>query len=459
MYLLIQNQGVAPIEAFTLLGDSGTRGSSTSGLIGQFGSGNKHAINLLLRKGIKFYIYLGKTRLEFFHTTAHVKDANGDVRQTFPVKCRLSGGRNKTIDCGWTLGFGELDWRDTSMAIREFVSNAIDQSKIIGEDEPFVVMEPKRRAKDGYTRVFIDDSNPDVPEFYRDLGKHFLHFSTDPSQVKDQFLRKSPDCMGPRIYREGVFVRELSATCQAAYDYNFEACKIDIDECRNSSEYSLRAAIGMALNKADQDTIAALFSKLSDGKVYEGGLDEYYLSYNQGETQQGNWQEGWKQFAGEAVAATHCDDANPVHEYARGKGYKVAEIHSDAFAAVAGSMGIKTVVSVLGDNAAKGKIECQPTQAAIEAVDTVWAWVEAVEMTAGKPKPGVCGFKQLMDAEGETLGYYTLGGDCVFIREDVGGGLLLKTALEEVGHYVTGATDCSRDFQQYFIDMIVELAQ
>jgi len=65
MPLLIQNSGVAPTEGFTLLGVSTTRGCGVDGTIGQFGSGTKHAINVLLRAGLKVVIYCGKTRLEF----------------------------------------------------------------------------------------------------------------------------------------------------------------------------------------------------------------------------------------------------------------------------------------------------------------------------------------------------------------------------------------------------------
>jgi hypothetical protein len=35
---------------------------------------------------------------------------------------------------------------------------------------------------------------------------------------------------------------------------------------------------------------------------------------------------------------------------------------------------------------------------------------------------------------------------------------LVKTALEEVAHWVTGATDNSRDFQDYLLRVIVEIA-
>ena len=53
MFLCVQNPGVAPVEGFTLLGVSTTRDCGVDGAIGQFGSGNKHAINVLLRAGLR----------------------------------------------------------------------------------------------------------------------------------------------------------------------------------------------------------------------------------------------------------------------------------------------------------------------------------------------------------------------------------------------------------------------
>jgi len=89
MYLLIQNEGEAPITSYTLLGDSGSRGRQ--GTIGQFGSGNKHAINLLLRAGIEFYIYSGPNRLEFYVERRPVTEADGTQRIQHQVMCRVTG--------------------------------------------------------------------------------------------------------------------------------------------------------------------------------------------------------------------------------------------------------------------------------------------------------------------------------------------------------------------------------
>jgi hypothetical protein len=71
------------------------------------------------------------------------------------------------------------------------------------------------------------------------------------------------------------------------------------------------------------------------------------------------------------------------------------------------------------------------------------------------PKPKVRGFDEISNAESECLGFYTPGTTEVHIRNDLGGDMLLETALEEVSHYVTGATDCSRDFQNFIMRLFI----
>jgi hypothetical protein len=66
-------------------------------------------------------------------------------------------------------------------------------------------------------------------------------------------------------------------------------------------------------------------------------------------------------------------------------------------------------------------------------------------------------------------GFYRNGE--VYINSDLAGGSsafagtqaltdrLVKVALEEVVHHITQATDCSRDFQDYLLDLAVKLAR
>jgi len=453
MFLKIENQGVAPLEAFTVLGDSGSR--HRDGLIGQFGSGNKHGINLLLRKNIPFKICAGLNTLKFYVEVNHVTEADGTVRESYPVKCRVTGKINRTIDCGWTLEFGALDWTDTRMALREFVSNALDCASIMDSE---AVVEPSatNKAKANTTRIYVDLDNPEVAEFHRELGKHFLHFSGDRSQLDKKFLKKNPESVGPRIYLNGVFISEIKSQYPSAYDYNFSKSDIRIDEARNSDEYALKARIAQQVNKADKETLSSLFRTMAEGDVFEAHLDDFYLGYSEGSDQRDNWTGAWEEFAGDAVVATQELASSPIASHVKAKGREVVAL-PDSFAKVAQSMGVDTMAAVLGSQGATGKVEVPTTDAAFNAVQEVWGWVEAADMTFGKPRPVTKCFKQLMDGEGETLGYCVLGSGEVHIREDLAGKLALKTAIEEVAHHITGSTDCSRDFQNFAFDMIVEL--
>lgn len=477
-YLMIQNSGVAPTEAFTLLGMSMTEGCGIRGAIGQFGSGNKLAINLLLRLGIKVYIYCGKTRLEFFTVAETISDGISQ-KEVYHVKCKFGGTSNKTIDCGWTLAWGQKDWTTADMALREFVSNAIDRTirekegfkKSIMDGELAVtpVMNTQRRAADGYTRVYIEMTEA-VHKFYSELPRRFLHFSDNPNQVYESVLPKAERNLSvsktPMIYRCGVLVREIKESQRPSlFDYNFEMGDIDIDECRNSSEYALRAACARLMGKVDEDTLATIMkSMIQSEETFESHLDADYIlpSWDTpSEESKKNWTRAWNK-ANEDGPAVLCLEGNEtVSQTIEKKGYTPRKIKSPSWVNAAKRMGVQHSSDILTVNEERGREIIPATDAAVRAVDTVWAWLEALGLTKGKDKPVVRGFRELMDAEGGTMGYWEEGSNVVHLREDISTAVneyTLKVALEEVTHYVTGSTDCSRDFQQFLIDGFVKLA-
>ncbi len=477
-YLMIQNSGIAPTEAFTLLGMSMTEGCGVKGAIGQFGSGNKLAINLLLRLGIRVYIYCGKTRLEFFTVAETISDGISR-KEVYHVKCKFGGTSSRTIDCGWTLAWGQKDWTTTDMALREFVSNAIDRT--IREKEGFKqaimdeqlivtpVMEQQRRAMDGYTRVYVEMTEA-VHKFYSELPRRFLHFSDNPNQVYESVLPKAERNLSggktPMIYRCGVLVREISESHRPSlFDYNFKADEIEIDECRNSSEYATRAACARLIGTVDADTLATIMkSMVRQEDTFESNLDADYIlpSWDTpSEESKTNWTEAWSR-ANEDGPAILCLEGNEtaVRTIAK-KGYTPRKIKSQSWVDIAKRMGVQHSSDILTANEKKGREIIPATTAAIRAVDTVWAWIEAVGATKGKNKPKVRGFRELMDAEGGTMGYWEEGSSTVHIREDISTAVneyTLKVALEEVCHYITGSGDNSRDLQQFAFDMIVKLA-
>ena len=66
-FLKIENSGVCPVEGFILLGATSKRLADNDSpyTVGQFGSGNKHALNVLLRAKLFPVVFCGNHKLEF----------------------------------------------------------------------------------------------------------------------------------------------------------------------------------------------------------------------------------------------------------------------------------------------------------------------------------------------------------------------------------------------------------
>jgi hypothetical protein len=95
----------------------------------------------------------------------------------------------------------------------------------------------------------------------------------------------------------------------------------------------------------------------------------------------------------------------------------------------------------------------------------VWRTIESCGLNNAKAKPSVKCFASILDGGTMLNGYYRDG--IVFINGDLAPSgtadvsalpnRLLHVALEEIAHYVTNATDNSRDFQNYLLDVALKL--
>jgi hypothetical protein len=457
MYLMIQNHGVAPVESFTLLGVSTTRDCGVEGTIGQFGSGTKHAINAFLRVGLDVFAYCGNTKLQFSTRIETIDDGlvKKDVQR---VICRVN---NRNIDLGWVLDFGAMDW-NIEMGLREFVSNAIDRTireegdflTAIKENRLYVLPTDTTRAKADHTRVFVE-MNRDVRWFYGDLPRKFLHFSDNPELANTSLLEKDEVCSA-KVYRCGVFVRDMKT--QSRYDYNFKASELKIDESRNSDEYSTRAACALLVRNASASQLHRILKDaITHQDLFEQNFDAHYLlpSYiTASDKQKENWTSAWRMVAGDAVACSCITLADLV----RKKGYNAVCLQNSAHVSPYARFGIKTEVDVLAEGEKNGKEVLPPSVAAINSLNMVWQWLETHSMTNNQPKPPVFCFKDLMDAGQLTLGFCDTKG--IHLEEAHASGLskmLLQTTLEECAHWVTKATDNSRDFQDFLLRLLVEV--
>jgi len=96
-----------------------------------------------------------------------------------------------------------------------------------------------------------------------------------------------------------------------------------------------------------------------------------------------------------------------------------------------------------------------PTEVAQATLKRVWGWIVELELTNGKECPPLKCFRQIMQNESETMGYYKDG--TVFMNVDYDGND--QTMLEELSHHITGATDNSRDFQDYAFRLATEVCK
>ena len=121
-------------------------------------------------------------------------------------------------------------------------------------------------------------------------------------------------------------------------------------------------------------------------------------------------------------------------------------------------VGIRSGVSLLSSDEKQGREILPATPDTIRAVNRVWSNLEGMGLTQGKAIPPIVCFKESMSGESQCLGFSD--GTRIAFNTDIASGdsfMLHKVALEEIVHHVTGATDNSRDFQDYLLRIITEL--
>ena len=512
-YLKIENPGVAPEESFTLLGASTKRRGDNGAIIGTYGSGSKNGVAVCLRNNLPPTVFAGNLKLEFGTRKQGVNDGLQDhsfnrVFVKYGGKDKDGKNRSSTEDLGFVLEYGANDWLSIDLALREFVSNALDRA--VEEDEVLFIQEYGRkvgpdvvslinqkegaayddfkqavfdyrrvatgfekvqvkvvdesqvRAKSGTTRVFIPLTD-EVLSFYNNLGKWFLHFS-EPHLLKHTILPKANRNLGRRqaavIYRRGVRVREFEQSdIPSLYDYNLE--NLRLDEARKVDDWYVQYEAARALAGADEDTIARLWQSFLDRSEYwEHSFNLYGLEQGvQNEKQKETWVKAFERVVGDYGVVT----TKASKEVAARKGFTVIEA-PEAFVQAAEKHGVRTPSKVLSIDELEGREILDPTEDTLAALDFCWDLIERHGMANGREKPQAKTFRKIMNAEAQILGYYK--NDTVFIHQDITTGdpeslsqQLLVTMLEECVHHCTGSGDLSRDFQDACLNLAVYAAR
>lgn len=462
-FLMIRNPGVADYRGFTLLGVSTTRYAGAAGTIGQFGSGSKLAIALLLRHGISPYVITGNLHLQFLLR----KELIGG-REFNRVCVKFSGkdvdgiSKNTTEDMGFMLEWGVLGWTHIPMAVREIVSNAIDGAIVAGGSYRGVEFEvvDKPRAKFGYTAVYLP-YNDAIKTAHSNLGTTFLHLSA-PHLLNQQCLPKQkPDEDKVLVYKNGVLVCHVRG--KSVFDYNL-GDELTLDESRNASEWDVRYSVARALRNASPDKLAIILAALkSMPDLWEGKLDASYLAadiYTTPEVveqRKAAFSTAWKAVAGEKGVVSSGKGA--LAQFVEKKGFTPVVIKSQGWAQALESYGIIGETAVLSKTEQEGNILSDPSGDMLESLNKVWGLFESFNLTNGKDKPDVKSFYSIMGGEAQVWGWCRPGEDFIALHRDLTAGPMLdKVCLEEVVHYVTGATDGSRDIQDFLFRLITTMA-
>lgn len=475
LYLKIENTGIAPFEGFTLFGATSKRSSGNPLVIGTFGSGSKMAVGTLLRSFINPQVFCGLTKLEFFTKPVVMKGVSGDVEHQ-QVHVRMSGklpdggAVNRTEALSFVLDYGTSDWNNVGLALREFVSNAIDGEIDSTGDFAGVKMEivdeSKVRAKDGVTRVFVP-LTPDVQKFFTEKGKWFLHFS-EPDVVRTgrRVLAKSDrnrtDSKRAVIYRRGVYVREFMASgLPSLFDYNLD---VVLNEARTFNDWEAKKAAATALRDSDRSVLSQVFKSLALGEdVWESTFDEYGLLPSSWETETEAVKASRKvEWAAAALVmgeeSVWCDSSHGViAEMVTKKGYAAIPVKSKAWLDAAKANGLRTDDVILTTDDREGRTYSEATEDVVKALDLVWDSLAGMELVAGKDKPAAGCFYQPLQGGSQTWGLYLPSKKTCFIHADISVGFtekLVWVMVEEVCHHISGATDFSRDFQTLLVRVI-----
>lgn len=455
MFLMIKNPGVADPCAFTMLGVSTTRYAAQSGTIGQFGSGSKHSLCLLLRENISPIVYSSNLKMEFFAKPKFVQGRQyNQVLVKYSGKDQEGNTKNSTEDLSITLEWGIQDWTKLEMAIREFVSNAIDgailSNNTVKDVEIDVIEKP--RAKAGFTTVFLPYT-PEIQKIYLNLGNIFLHLS-NPTALQTKLLPKQKEGV-ISIYKNGVLVNQKPGL--SSFDYNL-GNELKLDESRNANDWDVKYACAKALGAANSGNLAIVLRDIAEGKkVWEEGFDHSYLSSTwdepeEKEKKEKNFQDAWKKVGGENGVAV--SGVLPTDEFIKHKGYQPIKIGAN-WAQILEKNGCPCESKILSGMEKEGKEVYPSSPEMAQSLEKVWNFMLSFNLTNGKDKPEVKGFAPIMSAGAQKLGQYADG--IVYLHKDLGGFILLQTCLEEVVHHITGATDFSRDIQDFLFRLITSL--
>jgi hypothetical protein len=252
-YLKITNKGLIELAALKLVGASTKDGQSS---IGQFGSGNKYALAYLLRNNYKVRIFSGKEEIKITLEPVILRD------ETYMVIC--FNGETTSI----TTNMGK-QW-ECWQAVREIYSNAKD------EGEESFGLTSKVAPKDNQTHFYIE-----VKAELLSIVENFDNYFANSDKVLavipgyGRILKKSnPDKVN--LFRKGIKCYVTNKE-NSLYDYDFENVTVGEDRLI-SYPWVIKDRIAELLTKCENRKIIKVYlNSINNPALIESTTKDAYF--------------------------------------------------------------------------------------------------------------------------------------------------------------------------------------
>lgn len=243
-YLKIENSGLLEPKLIPLMG--GTTKANDKFKIGQFGTGLKYTLAYLFRNNIDFHLFVGEEKIKL-HT---VKECiSGEDFEIIYIQDERSS---------ITTSMG-LEWQ-AWMIIRELWCNALDAGDAFRDETDFL------SGKEGKTTFFIQ-IDKDFQDVLNNWHNYFIHTQDALSESTYHKIYSGGDRL--RLYKQGVLIHEGSEKTPSLFSYDIK--NADINELREFRGYE-GSEIVQALASANKKVIEHFLQSVTDDQ-YEGKMD------------------------------------------------------------------------------------------------------------------------------------------------------------------------------------------
>ena len=416
------------VDMFTL-GVSTSTGKAEK--IGQFGSGSLMGVLLWLRSyGDSPIFTVNGTRVEFESKPERKSDGEA-FHRVYQIESKPGKRKTKT-PLSVSLEYGQVDWNESRMALREWISNALDNGADLRTCLEIV---DGIDAPDDQVCVFVP-LNGECRKYWQNIDQHFLHFLG-----KEKLSVIEKNAVSPcRVYRKGVLIREL--TQNSLFDYNLDFA---IDESRNGSSDSM---VGKIMANVVND-----WSSVDCGPEYYSQIVEAVrLNKDCIEVREQSWRtEIGKKYL-PALTKLAENGIRFVNENLEEDG--VERIQTTWY-----NRFIKLVPMLDGLKKKsmaelEGHIIVETPEFTQKNFDKFVSLFAELGIHNGKEKPELRVFKTKNGLQPEGLGHCHNGVLSIWLDQAAS----QQTMIEELAHHYSGQADRTRAFQEYLLRTITEMA-